>query len=393
MHATTPVFEARGVTKVYRMGEVDVHALRGVDPRPVPGELVVMLGPSGSGKSTLLNVLGGLDAPSAGRGPLARPRPGRRRRRPAHRRTGASTSASSSSSTTWSRASPRGRTWRSPPRSRRNPMTPRRPWRWSASPGRLDHFPSQLSGGEQQRVAIARAIVKRPDVLLCDEPTGALDAATGRKVLEALAGVNRDLGTTTVAHHPQRRHRRHGRPGRPHPDGRIAAGDEERPPGLARGGLLVSALEHQAAARPLARPRPGAWPWPWWWPARWPPRSRPPPRGGRCWPAATSTTRRRRFADVFAEARRVPEPVAPRIAALPGRRRGRDPRARRRAGGASPTGRPACGSSPWALGQPPEPAPPAPGTAPLARRAARAWSPRPSRPRTTSSPATGWSSP
>jgi putative ABC transport system ATP-binding protein len=191
------VFRARGVSKVYHMGEVEVHALRSADLDLYRGELMVLLGASGSGKSTLLNILGGLDVPTAG--------------------------------TVWfqdhnlTEADDAGLT-----RYRRDHVgfvfqfynlipsltarenvalvteiarAPMRPEEALARVGlgeRMDHFPAQLSGGEQQRVAIARAIAKKPDVLLCDEPTGALDSATGRVVLSVLDQVNRELGTTTA---------------------------------------------------------------------------------------------------------------------------------------------------------------------------------------------------
>ena len=191
------VFRATGLTKTYRMGEVEVHALRGVDLTLWRGEFVVLLGPSGSGKSTLLNILGGLDVPSGGEVWYCD-----------HRLHGADE--------------------RELTRFRREhvgfvfqfynllpgltalenvalvteiadaPMPPREALASVGLEARLDHFPAQLSGGEQQRVAIARAIAKRPDVLLCDEPTGALDAATGVRVLDALETVNRDFGTTTL---------------------------------------------------------------------------------------------------------------------------------------------------------------------------------------------------
>ncbi len=193
----SPVFEARGVTKVYRMGEVDVPALRGVDLDLSQGELVVVLGPSGSGKSTLLNVLGGLDAPTSGQ---------------VRWRDHDLAVADDRLLTEYRRdhvgfvfqfynlvpsLTARENVALAAEIARR-PMAPEEALALVDLSARLDHFPSQLSGGEQQRVAIARAVVKRPDVLLCDEPTGALDAATGRRVLEAVLGVNRDLGTTTV---------------------------------------------------------------------------------------------------------------------------------------------------------------------------------------------------
>jgi putative ABC transport system ATP-binding protein len=197
MHATTPAFEAVGITKVYRMGEVEVHALRGVSLRIWDGEFVVILGPSGSGKSTLLNVLGGLDAPTGG---VVRYREHDLAR------------ADDRALTTYRREHV-GFVFQFynlvPSLTARenvalageiapNPVPAEEALERVGLSGRMDHFPSQLSGGEQQRVAIARAIAKRPDVLLCDEPTGALDAATGRSVLEVLDRVNRDLGTTVA---------------------------------------------------------------------------------------------------------------------------------------------------------------------------------------------------
>jgi putative ABC transport system ATP-binding protein len=193
----TPVFEARGITKIYRMGEVAVPALRGVDVAFHEGELVVLLGASGSGKSTLLNVLGGLDVPTSGTvrwrdHDLADPdeRQLTRYRRDhvgfvfQHYNLVPSLTARENVALAAEIA--------------RAPMSPEEALALVGLSARLDHFPSQLSGGEQQRVAIARAVVKRPEVLLCDEPTGALDAATGRLVLEVLSKVNRELGTTTV---------------------------------------------------------------------------------------------------------------------------------------------------------------------------------------------------
>jgi len=192
-----PVFEARGITRVYRMGEVEVHALRGVDMELLEGELAVLLGPSGSGKSTLLNVLGGLDVPTAGR-VLYR---------------GRDLTAVDDAELTLYRRRHVGFVFQFynliPSLTARenvalvteivdSPLAPEQALDLVGLSHRLDHFPSQLSGGEQQRVAIARAIAKRPDVLLCDEPTGALDIATGVVVLEALQRVNRDLGTSTA---------------------------------------------------------------------------------------------------------------------------------------------------------------------------------------------------
>jgi putative ABC transport system ATP-binding protein len=192
-----PVFRARGIEKVFRMGEVAVRALRGVDLDLHAGELVVLLGPSGSGKSTLLHVLGGLEPPTAGTvtwrdHDLADPDDAALTR---YRRDHVgfvfqlynlvpSLTARENVALAAEIAE--------------DPMPPEEALARVGLAARLDHFPAQLSGGEQQRVAIARAVVKRPDVLLCDEPTGALDAATGRLVLGALADVNRELGTTTV---------------------------------------------------------------------------------------------------------------------------------------------------------------------------------------------------
>ena len=191
------VFHTRGITKTYQMGEVQVHALRGIDLELYEGEFVVLLGPSGSGKSTLLNILGGLDVPSTGTvyykdhtlsifndAVLTR-----------YRRDHVgfvfqfynlipSLTARENVALVTEIA--------------RQPLPPDEALRLVGLGERLDHFPAQLSGGEQQRVAIARAIAKRPEVLLCDEPTGALDLKTGIVVLEALARVNRELGTTTV---------------------------------------------------------------------------------------------------------------------------------------------------------------------------------------------------
>jgi len=192
-----PVFRATGLTKIYRMGEVEVHALRGVDLELYPGEFVVLLGPSGSGKSTLLNILGGLDAPTAGvvecRG---------------HPLTGAGDEA-----LTQFRREHVGFVFQFynliPSLTAREnvalvteiaqqPMAPDDALELVGLRDRMDHFPAQLSGGEQQRVAIARAIAKRPDVLLCDEPTGALDSPTGILVLQALERINRETGALTV---------------------------------------------------------------------------------------------------------------------------------------------------------------------------------------------------
>jgi putative ABC transport system ATP-binding protein len=191
------VFAARGVTKVYGTAGLTVQALRGVDLDLYEGEFVVLLGASGSGKSTLLNILGGLDSVSAGE-----------------------VRYEDEEITTWSQAQLTdfrrdhvGFVFQFynliPSLTARenvalvtdiakNPMTPEEALRMVDLGERLDHFPSQLSGGEQQRVAIARAIAKRPGVLLCDEPTGALDVRTGIAVLRAIERINQEFGTTTV---------------------------------------------------------------------------------------------------------------------------------------------------------------------------------------------------
>ena len=192
-----PVFHAKGLVKTYRMGDVEVPALRELDLDLYQGEFVVLLGPSGSGKSTLLNILGGLDAPTAGEVSFRD-----------HTLTGAGD--------------------RELTRFRRehvgfvfqfynllpsltalenvalaaelveHPMDPLQALSLVGLRERANHFPAQMSGGEQQRVAIARAVAKQPDCLLCDEPTGALDYETGKLVLDVLASVNVSLGTTTV---------------------------------------------------------------------------------------------------------------------------------------------------------------------------------------------------
>ena len=197
MAPATPVFIARGLRKVYEMGEVTVEALRGVDFDLYAGEFVVLLGPSGSGKSTLLNILGGLDIPTTGTVVY---------------RDHNLTSADEAALTDY-RRSHVGFVFQFynliPSLTAREnvslvtelstgSMTPDEALAMVGLGQRLDHFPAQLSGGEQQRVAIARAIAKRPDVLLCDEPTGALDITTGAVVLEAISRVNRELGTATV---------------------------------------------------------------------------------------------------------------------------------------------------------------------------------------------------
>jgi len=192
-----PVFVARGLTKVYGSGATAVHALRGVDLQIRRGEFIVLLGASGSGKSTLLNILGGLDHASGG---VARWRD--------HDLTLADDDA-----LTRYRREHVGFVFQFynliPSLSAlenvqlvtdlaADPMAPAEALRLVGLGERLDHFVAQLSGGEQQRVAIARAVAKRPAVLLCDEPTGALDCATGIVVLQAIERVNRELGTTTV---------------------------------------------------------------------------------------------------------------------------------------------------------------------------------------------------
>ena len=192
-----PVFVARGLTKVYRMGEVEVHALRGADLDLYAGEFVVLLGPSGSGKSTLLNILGGLDVPTTGT---------------VRYRDHDLTAADEAALTRYRRehvgfvfqfynlipSLTARENVALVTEIAREPMAPEEALRLVGLGERLDHFPAQLSGGEQQRVAIARAVAKRPDVLLCDEPTGALDITTGVVVLEVLGQVNRELGTTTA---------------------------------------------------------------------------------------------------------------------------------------------------------------------------------------------------
>ncbi len=192
-----PVFQARGLTKVYGLGEVEVHALRGVDIDLFEGEFVVLLGPSGSGKSTLLNILGGLDVPTAGtvryrdqdlRAEDEALLTGYRRRH-----VGFVFQFYNLIPSLTARENVALITEIAP-----NPMPPEEALRLVGLAERMNHFPSQLSGGEQQRVAIARAIAKRPDVLLCDEPTGALDVHTGVLVLEVIERVNRELGTTTA---------------------------------------------------------------------------------------------------------------------------------------------------------------------------------------------------
>jgi putative ABC transport system ATP-binding protein len=191
------VFHVHGISKVYHVGDVDVHALRGIDLDLYRGEFVVLLGPSGSGKSTLLNILGGLDVPTKGE---------------VYYLDHILTSASDTELTRFRREHV-GFVFQFynliPSLTALEnvalvteiaelPMSPKEALELVGLGDRLNHFPAQLSGGEQQRVAIARAVAKRPDVLLCDEPTGALDYSTGKIVLEVLERVNRELGTTTA---------------------------------------------------------------------------------------------------------------------------------------------------------------------------------------------------
>ncbi len=192
-----PVFQIRGLCKSYRTGEVEVQALRGVDFEALPGEFIVILGPSGSGKSTFLNIIGGLDTASAGEAwfrdhQLTRQTDAQLTR---YRRdhVGFIFQFYNLVPSLTARENVRLVT-----EIARQPMRPEEALALVGLQDRMDHFPAQLSGGEQQRVAIARAIAKRPDVLLCDEPTGALDSATGIWVLEALAKVSAETGATTL---------------------------------------------------------------------------------------------------------------------------------------------------------------------------------------------------
>jgi putative ABC transport system ATP-binding protein len=193
----TTVLKVKGLEKTYQMGEVEVRALRGINLELSDGELVVLLGASGSGKSTLLNIMGGLDIPTAGH-ILFRDKDitgASERGRTVYRRDHIgfvfqsynlvpSLTARENVAVVTALA--------------RNPLTPEEALQLVNLGHRLDHFPSQMSGGEQQRVAIARAIAKRPEVLLCDEPTGALDIETGKTVLKAIERVNLELNNTTV---------------------------------------------------------------------------------------------------------------------------------------------------------------------------------------------------
>jgi putative ABC transport system ATP-binding protein len=193
----TAVFQARGLTKVYRLGETEVHALRGIDLDLYRGEFLVLLGPSGSGKSTLLNILGGLDVPTSG----------------VVRFRDHDLSHEDDKLLTHYRREHVGFVFQFynliPSLTARenvaivtdiadHPMPPEEALARVGLMERMDHFPAQLSGGEQQRVAIARAVAKQPDVLLCDEPTGALDVKTGVIVLDVIQRINAELGTTTA---------------------------------------------------------------------------------------------------------------------------------------------------------------------------------------------------
>ena len=197
VEAAEVVFAVKGLSKVYDMGEIRVSALSGVDLTLSAGELVVLLGPSGSGKSTLLNILGGLDHPSAGRFSY---------------RGRDLTSATDRELTDFRRyhvgfvfqfynlipSLTARENVAAVTEIAKQPMTPEEALALVGLKDRFDHFPAQLSGGEQQRVAIARAIAKNPAVLLCDEPTGSLDSKTGSVVLAVLERINQELGTTTV---------------------------------------------------------------------------------------------------------------------------------------------------------------------------------------------------
>jgi putative ABC transport system ATP-binding protein len=192
---TAPIFVAEALTKVYRSGEVEIWALRGVDLELFEGEMAVFLGPSGSGKSTLLNIMGGLDQASSGK---------------VRFRDTDLTACNENQLTRYRRDHvgfifqfynliPSLTAWENVSlvtEISKNPMDPGEALEMVGLKDRMTHFPAQLSGGEQQRVAIARSIVKRPEVMLCDEPTGALDSKTGILVLEALSRVNTELGTT-----------------------------------------------------------------------------------------------------------------------------------------------------------------------------------------------------
>lgn len=195
--STDVLLSVHGLTKVYQTGAVKVHALRGIELTIKTGELIVLLGASGSGKSTLLNIIGGLDSPTTGRVSFL----------------GEDITEYGPSALTQFRRAHVGFIFQFynlvPSLTARenvalvteistNPIAPEEALRMVGLGERIHHFPAQLSGGEQQRVAVARAIAKRPNLLLCDEPTGALDSKTGVQVLEALKTVNEDLGATTL---------------------------------------------------------------------------------------------------------------------------------------------------------------------------------------------------
>lgn len=196
-HLITPIFSATGLTKTYTSGETNVLALRGVSLEIQAGEVVVLLGPSGSGKSTLLNIMGGLDLPTAGS---------------LHFKGEELTRFNERALTVYRRDHvgfvfqfynliPSLTAYENVALVTEisdKPMSPDEALAVVGLKDRARHFPAQLSGGEQQRVAIARAIAKRPDVLLCDEPTGALDSKTGALVIQALLDVNKQIGTTTL---------------------------------------------------------------------------------------------------------------------------------------------------------------------------------------------------
>ncbi|MDP2733855.1 MAG: ABC transporter ATP-binding protein [Hoeflea sp.] len=192
-----PVFAVSGLTKIYRTGDVEVRALNGVDLTLEAGEMAVLLGPSGSGKSTLLNIVGGLDRPTSGSVKFKGEElaGANDRQLTAYRRDHVGFVFQFynliPSLTAWENVALIAEI-------ASDPMSPGDALALVGLESRMSHFPAQLSGGEQQRVAIARAIAKRPDVLLCDEPTGALDSATGIIVLEALARVNEETGATTA---------------------------------------------------------------------------------------------------------------------------------------------------------------------------------------------------
>ena len=190
-------FHVRDLTKIYKMGEVEVHALRGVNMELYAGELVVLLGPSGSGKSTLLNIMGGLDTATGGfvsyRGQDITKANEKELTEYRRFHVGFVFQFYNLISSLTARENVAVVT-----EIARNPISPEKALDIVGLTDRLDHFPAQLSGGEQQRVAIARAISKNPSVLLCDEPTGALDSQTGIVVLKALERINLELGTATA---------------------------------------------------------------------------------------------------------------------------------------------------------------------------------------------------